>query len=384
MAILHKTPKICHNACLGPGWRLSGVIVRDFGDSLTGIEGLVRDSVAERDPRDHRGFTALVDPGRKILAMDWTDRGKCWRKLTGSKVAHLGGAGGTNSKIKRTGTYRYEAEMADSAEGYVTHVRLFTGKGANERVLSDWTDVSAEHLSAAGDDQISGAMGKRSSRRSPVFFLLALLLGFIAGIWFGLFRDAGPGTTVDIDETVVIANARDTADLGAAHSALNEAEARIRDLEEALAREGAASGALRQELADLRARQAADDSSGRRLNGVALSLEPCWINAEGTHAQYIYDVHLSDEGIKVTKTFGAARDADYGALGVDGATLDSQIDRYTFAAQFAPLFNQSVAQNCRHFVRVYEGDHKTAEHYKAQRDAVESFFYIYRPHRTRY
>lgn len=358
--------------------------MRDFSDNLISLEGLVRDGVANRDPKDYRGFTAQVNPGRNLLAMDWTDRGKCWRKLTGSKVAHLGGDGGTDSKIGHGGAYRYEAELADGVDGYVTRVRLFTGTGANERVLSDWTDVAEGRLSASADDPVSDAMGKRSSKRSPGLFLIALLIGFIAGIWFGLFRDAGPESAVDLDETVVIADDTNAADLDAARSSLDAAGARIRELETALAGEASASDALRQELADLKARQAEDDGSGRRLSGVALSLEPCWLNAEGTHAQYIYDVHLSDEGIRVKKTFGPARDADYAALPVSGATLDSQIDRYTFAARFVPLFDQSVAQNCRHFVRVYEGDHKTAELYKAQRDAVESFFYIYRPHRTRY
>lgn len=363
-------------------------MVRDFNEDLASLKGLndlklrVSDDVASRDPKDRRGFTAQIDRNSNLLAMDWTDRGKCWRKLTGEKLAHLGGDGGTDTKITRGGVYRYEAQLASSERGdYVTRVRLFSGKGDAERVLSDWTEVSGDVV-AASDDPVSGAMGRRSSKRSPLPLVLALLLGFAAGIWFGFY-----GNDVDIDETIVIAPAGSvteapypdlSAELEDARGALAAAEARIGELEDALAAEISNSEALRASL-----------TPADPLTGSGLSLAPCWINAEGsfeagTHADYIYDVHLSDAGIKVTKTFGPARAADYDALPVAGATLDQTIDRYTFAAQFVPLFDASVAGNCRHFVRVYEGTHGSADLYKAQRDAVESFFYIYRPYRTRY
>lgn len=381
--------------CAGGG-AFGGDVVRDFNENLADLKGLVSDGVASRDPRDRRGFTAMVDKRSDLLAMDWTDRGKCWRKLTGEKLAHLGGDGGTDTKITRGGSYRYEAQLAKVGNGsedgsYVTRVRLFGGSGANERVLSDWTEVDGDVVAASGDP-VSGSMGKRSSKRSSVPLIVALVLGFLAGAWFGLNK-----TGVDLGETIEIAPSASeveapgypdlSADLEASQAALGAAEARIGDLEQALADEAANSDALRSELDSLRANL--DTGEPTTVSGSGLSLAPCWVNADGsfetgTHADYIYDVHLSDAGIKVSKTFGASRDDDYAALPVAAATLDETIDRYTFAAQFVPLFDASVAGNCRHFVRVYEGEHAGADLYKAQRDAVEGFFYIYRPHRTRY
>lgn len=329
--------------------------------------------------------------------MDWTDRGKCWRKLTGEKLAHLGGDGGTDTKITRGGSYRYEAQLAKADDGsFVNRVRLFSGNGANERVLSDWTEIDGDVVTASGDP-VSRSMGKRSSKRSSWPLILALLLGFLGGAWFGLNKG-----DVDLDETIEIAPSVGDVDvpvmtpdpdlsgeLETSQGALAAAEARIGELEQALADETSASESMRSELEALRASlNTAEPISGPGA-GPGLSLAPCWVNAEGsfetgTHADYIYDVHLSDAGIKVTKTFGPERGSDYAALPVASVPLDETIDRYTFAAQFVPLFDASVAGNCRHFVRVYEGEHASADLYKAQRDAVEGFFYIYRPHRTRY
>lgn len=385
-------------ACAGGG-AFCGDVVRDFSDSLTNdpglasLQGLVSEGVASRDPKDRRGFTAQVDRNTNLLAMDWTDRGKCWRKLTGQKLAHLGGDGGSDTKITRGGSYRYEAQLTTADGGsYVTRVRLFGGKGARERVLSDWTEIDGDIVAASGDP-VSGSMGRRSSKRSPLPLILALVLGFLAGAWFGL-----NGSSVDLDETIEIApsvnevpvTAPDpdlSGELEASRGALAAAEGRIGELEQALANEAAGSDVLRSELETLRASLDTPEPTAVARSG--LSLAPCWINTEGslkagTHADYIYDVHLSDAGINVTKTFGPERGSDYAALPVSGARLDETIDRYTFAAQFVPLFDASVAGNCRHFVRVYEGQHASADLYKAQRDAVEGFFYIYRPHQTRY
>lgn len=389
--------------CAGGG-AFCGDVVREFSDNLAGdrdlasLQGLVGEGVASRDPKDRRGFTAQVNTNSNLLAMDWTDRGKCWRKLTGEKLAHLGGDGGTDTKITRGGSYRYEAQLAKRDDGtYVTRVRLFAGSGANERVLSDWTEVDGDVVAASGDP-VSGSMGKRSSKRSSWPLILALLLGFLGGAWFGLNNgDVDTSETIDIrpamrEAGITIPDDPDlSADLEASQQALAGAQARIGELEQALANEAANSDALRSELESLRAslNTVEPTNTSGPTAGSGLSLAPCWINAEGsfeagTHADYIYDVHLSDDGIKVSKTFGADRDNDYAALPIAAVTLDETIDRYTFAAQFVPLFDASVAGNCRHFVRVYEGQHASADLYKAQRDAVEGFFYIYRPHQTRY
>lgn len=368
-----------------------------------------------------RQATARRTPGASYFEILWFGRGKYWRKLTKLSLSDLEVADGTDDgfQFHKGVTYYFEVRFFIRSEDDVVGGNGWQEVGNNigynwdQLVVGDFFGVARltapnaesskwvllqENPSFPNAKKAAKRVASAIPRRTTLFSavaMFAIFAGFLAGAWFGL-NNIG----VDLDDTIEIAPSVSEADvpvatpdpdllaeLEASQGAMAAAKARIGELEQALTDETSASESMRRELEALRVDL--DTAEPTAVTGSGLSLAPCWVNTggsfeAGTHADYIYDVHLSDAGIKVSKTFGPDRDDDYAALPVAAARLDKPVDRYTFAAQFVPLFDASVADNCRHFVRVYEGQHASADLYKAQRDAVEGFFYIYRPHRTRY
>ena len=148
--------------------------------------------------------------------------------------------------------------------------------------------------------------------------------------------------------------------------ALAEAHERNQELDSEVARNERELAARRKDLAAVR-------------QGAGLSLPPCWPDSSGSYTEFIYDVHVSDAGIKVSKVYPAHRETDYQKLPVSDASLGVYHDRHSFIAAFEPLYQMSKTQSCRHYVHLLEGPHADLNTYKVQRDAVEGLFYIHRP-----
>lgn len=115
-----------------------------------------------------------------------------------------------------------------------------------------------------------------------------------------------------------------------------------------------------------------------------LDAPPCWLDESGTRPEFLYDVTISDEGLRISRTDLPHREADYLLLPVSGVPMNETLSERSFARHFKELYRDSVQKDCRHFVQVYEGHHDQVDRYKAQRDVIEGYFYIYRPDRRRY
>lgn len=381
-----------------------------FKDLVRFLDGKVKRRIFRR----YADVITKNPTGASYVEVSWRGPGRKWTKLTGQDIGDLTDSDDNTVRFNGKSKYTYE-------------VRFFLREGSDLAGGNGWGDVSGDigkvwkDLSVEeffGVSQLSGPKNikgkwtelsenpefptpKKATRKvlsaipwtfgdvgSIIKALLLLALGAVLlagaarlGVELPFLSERDTGTrpaAVEHQEPIV-----DREREEALERDLAAAEERNEALEDLVAIKDAKIEAQKRELERLNAKQDKETDT-RSSGGLPLSLQPCWVNPEGTHAEYIYDVHLSDAGIKVSKTWKAYRAADYEALPVAGVSLDQVVDRYTFAAQFVPLYDRSVEQNCRHFVRVYEGDHEGVDLYKAQRDAVESFFYIYRPHRTRY
>lgn len=148
--------------------------------------------------------------------------------------------------------------------------------------------------------------------------------------------------------------------------ALADARDRNQELDGEVARKEQELAARRKDLAAVR-------------KGAGLSLPPCWPDASGTYTEFIFDVHVSDAGIMVSKVYPEHRAVDYRELPVRDTSLGVYHDRDSFIAAFGPLYELSRTQDCRHYVHLLEGTHADLNTYKIQRDTVEGLFYIHRP-----
>ena len=101
----------------------------------------------------------------------------------------------------------------------------------------------------------------------------------------------------------------------------------------------------------------------------------CWYDADNTVA-YLFDVALTDEGFVLRLARAPQHRRKRAALPIDTVLTGRLLSRRQFLEQTRPVFEWSVAEDCRFFVRAFDltaADRK--ELYKARMRTVESRFY---------
>jgi len=102
---------------------------------------------------------------------------------------------------------------------------------------------------------------------------------------------------------------------------------------------------------------------------------PCWVKPDGK-IDYLYDVVLGSTGIRMRELIYAERAEERKLLPMPTVDPTEVLSEAEFLRRTRPLFDSSLAQNCRFFVVVYDG---TAVHekalYKSQLQTVEGHFY---------
>lgn len=110
--------------------------------------------------------------------------------------------------------------------------------------------------------------------------------------------------------------------------------------------------------------------------GQGKGVRPCWVQADGT-IDYLYDVVLTSTGIRMKEYQHLSRAGERARLPMPPADPNETISESEFLRRTRPLYESSVANNCRFFVYIYDGtgaDEKTL--YKKLRRTVEGHFYI--------
>lgn len=135
--------------------------------------------------------------------------------------------------------------------------------------------------------------------------------------------------------------------------------------------------ALSRERQDLAARVAhlAEQIGG---NGRGIDWPPCWANAQ-ERPEYLFDIRMRDDGLMVAATDLPHRATERSNLPFAGGILSRIVDARQFSRETAALYQQSVDNNCRFYVRVIDetSQNMTASKYKSIRQAIENHFYIF-------
>jgi hypothetical protein len=102
---------------------------------------------------------------------------------------------------------------------------------------------------------------------------------------------------------------------------------------------------------------------------------PCWVRPDGT-IEYLYDVVLNSGGIKMREYVYPIRARERALLPMPEVSPTVLLSPPDFLKLTEPLFRQSIAENCRFFVVVYDGTASTEkELYKQLLRTVEGHFY---------
>jgi hypothetical protein len=110
--------------------------------------------------------------------------------------------------------------------------------------------------------------------------------------------------------------------------------------------------------------------------GQGKGVRPCWVQSDGT-IDYLYDVVLTSGGIRMREYQHLSRTGERALLPMPKADPEETLTEAEFLRRTRPLYESSVAKNCRFFVYIYDGTGaEEKSQYKRLRRTVEGHFYI--------
>lgn len=109
--------------------------------------------------------------------------------------------------------------------------------------------------------------------------------------------------------------------------------------------------------------------------GLGKGERPCWVRPDGT-IEYLYDVVLVSGGIRMREYVHPHRVDERVRYRMPVINPEEILSAGEFLTRTEPLYNESLAANCRFFVVVYDGTEPTEkELYKRLLRTVEGHFY---------
>ena len=116
----------------------------------------------------------------------------------------------------------------------------------------------------------------------------------------------------------------------------------------------------------------------RRIGRGGRDYPPCWIVSEDGpdfgREEYLLNITISDQGIGVEPGWPVHRETEAIAIPGVSAIVGQSFSEVPFRAHAKPVLDWSNAQNCRHYVRIFD-QAETKPAFKSQLLAVEDSFY---------
>ena len=100
---------------------------------------------------------------------------------------------------------------------------------------------------------------------------------------------------------------------------------------------------------------------------------PCWAERDTGDIEYLFDIAINDEGLRLTSAAPQSRQHDYRLLPGTAELTARRLDIDEFAVLARPVFRSSVRDNCRHFVRIH--DYSTNGRNYKWTLTIEDYFY---------
>jgi len=113
-----------------------------------------------------------------------------------------------------------------------------------------------------------------------------------------------------------------------------------------------------------------------RSQGKGASYPPCWISPATGKAEYLFDVVITDAGVKVRDGSPPHRAGEKARLPLQNVRFGELHKVEAFLASTQALAVACERENCRHYVRLYD-ETSTKSAFKSQMLAIETQFYKY-------
>ncbi len=109
--------------------------------------------------------------------------------------------------------------------------------------------------------------------------------------------------------------------------------------------------------------------------GLGKGERPCWVKPDGT-IEYLYDIILASDGIRMREYQYEHRSNERSRLQMPAVNPTEALNTEEYLRITKPLYDNSVADNCRFFVAIYDDTGPTEkELYKELLRTVENHFY---------
>ena len=109
--------------------------------------------------------------------------------------------------------------------------------------------------------------------------------------------------------------------------------------------------------------------------GLGKGERPCWVKTDGT-IEFLFDVVLASNGIRMQENVFPNRDKERLTLPMPATDPNEVLTPSEFLSRTMPLYNSSLAANCRFFVTVYDATGPAEKDlYKSLLRTVEGHFY---------
>ena len=115
-----------------------------------------------------------------------------------------------------------------------------------------------------------------------------------------------------------------------------------------------------------------------RLKRMGLGTEKpsCWADPDTGKVEYIFDIRLTGRGLVIRDRASPQRAEDRKQLPIAAIPFETELSQRAFLAATEPLFAWGEKENCRFFVRAFDGTGATEKGlYKALMRTVEGHFY---------
>ena len=186
-------------------------------------------------------------------------------------------------------------------------------------------------------------------------------------------REAGLATDEMRDAITVYEPIADALRGRGEEPAPHSLEAIVRDAERWREHAGADSEDLAAELD--RANERIERLQAQAQGGGGTDHPSCWYDDDGTTVAYLFDVAMNAEGYVIQPARSPQHERKRASLPLSQVQTGRQLDPGQFQDQTQEIFDWSVREECRFFVRAFYLTPDQKELYKERMRILESHFY---------
>jgi len=113
----------------------------------------------------------------------------------------------------------------------------------------------------------------------------------------------------------------------------------------------------------------------RAYEGSGVDHAPCWTDPRSGEIEYLYRITILESGLRVEAAWPPHRNGQISEIPGAAKLPGRQLDNRQFLRLARPIYDWSLAHDCRHFVRVTDQPDTSKQTFKTRLQTIEAYFY---------